>query len=669
MAKRRPPLRTVPASAFVEMSLETIRYNNNGYAMTRPTVVTREKISNVDLKNATLQLSNLIMKLQQQQQIENLENRANLAGNGNYSLDETVKKLKKLFRSPEVCELQSPRDADVRARLISKLEADENAAGDVGKVTLENLVEEFHRVVNFKLDSPMVESKEERNIEFLGQIVDHGKSFSRRFNPQWRTSGSHPVTIIEEAKDEASSIPTSKPSGLDEPKQQSMNGSNPNGSDKPTVGFNLKKLRKLERLQAKRLAAEELKRQTIRDQLKREQNFSLQTEKRVFEQWEQMCSDVQYQSIWEDMLQIQQYIQPRLDRKNFCIERLLTSRTEIEDIYSRNLQRLKKLIQCYLDIHAYFRDNLSQQYEKDCKNLLDEFRRDALLKESHGNECTLQMEGAIISLEDAMEQGLLDDRVDFIKKNDETINTHIEKRDRLRDKKLDHLQQLHGEIKSVVKNYLTTILHPEKAKAYFDLYGTDEASQQLITGNRVKIKQLRETIRHLNRKIIEVDIAGNRRVITKRFAKRKLETDLDSHKRTLAKLEVDHKDRMKELSYNAFHVQTHLDQLLGRGKLILGLARNCSKLECDDDKKYFERRVKQGRTATNCPAEYEFFFDKINRVEAINLLLAAERDKLQQTNRELQDKFKEYCKLNNPKADSVNLQLVATNIFTSEKPK
>lgn len=33
------------------------------------------------------------------------------------------------------------------------------------------------------------------------------------------------------------------------------------------------------------------------------------------------------------------------------------------------------------------------------------------------------MEGAIISLEEAMEQNLLDDRADFIKKNDETINT------------------------------------------------------------------------------------------------------------------------------------------------------------------------------------------------------------------------------------------------------
>ncbi|XP_055633483.1 uncharacterized protein K02A2.6-like [Toxorhynchites rutilus septentrionalis] len=131
-----------------------------------------------------------------------------------YTLDETIKKLKKLFGrqksvfhcryrclqysknddftsyaamvnkhceafqlsklTPDqfkalriVCGLQSPRDADIRARLISKLEADENAAEDAGKVTLENLVEECHRVANLKQDTLMVESREARNVNIV----------------------------------------------------------------------------------------------------------------------------------------------------------------------------------------------------------------------------------------------------------------------------------------------------------------------------------------------------------------------------------------------------------------------------------------------------------------------------------------------------------------------
>ncbi|XP_062707606.1 uncharacterized protein LOC134288023 [Aedes albopictus] len=47
-----------------------------------------------------------------------------------------------------VCGLQSPRDADTRARLFSNLEADETAVNEqeeaASKVTLENLVEECH---------------------------------------------------------------------------------------------------------------------------------------------------------------------------------------------------------------------------------------------------------------------------------------------------------------------------------------------------------------------------------------------------------------------------------------------------------------------------------------------------------------------------------------------
>ncbi|XP_055633638.1 uncharacterized protein K02A2.6-like [Toxorhynchites rutilus septentrionalis] len=57
-----------------------------------------------------------------------------------------------------VCGLQSPRDADIRTRLIGKLEAEEHAPpADGTKLTLENLVEECHRFNNLKQDTKMVE--------------------------------------------------------------------------------------------------------------------------------------------------------------------------------------------------------------------------------------------------------------------------------------------------------------------------------------------------------------------------------------------------------------------------------------------------------------------------------------------------------------------------------
>lgn len=86
----------------------------------------------------------------------------------------------------------------------------------------------------------------------------------------------------------------------------------------------------------------------FQDHLKREQQFSLETEKRVFKDWDQMCADVKYEELLEEMLQIKQNIQLVFDRKNYYIERLFGDRDEMEDIYSRHLQRLKRLIDCYL---------------------------------------------------------------------------------------------------------------------------------------------------------------------------------------------------------------------------------------------------------------------------------------------------------------------------------
>ncbi|KAL1379597.1 hypothetical protein pipiens_014780 [Culex pipiens pipiens] len=112
----------------------------------------------------------------------------------------------------------------------------------------------------------------------------------------------------------------------------------------------LKKLRKLEKLRAKRAAADELRKKCQRDHLKREQNFAKETEGRVFQDWEWMCSDVRLADVVEEMLQIKQNLQMVFDRKNLYIDRTLEERDEMEDIYSRNLQRIKRLIDCYLGI-------------------------------------------------------------------------------------------------------------------------------------------------------------------------------------------------------------------------------------------------------------------------------------------------------------------------------
>ncbi|XP_055612005.1 uncharacterized protein K02A2.6-like [Uranotaenia lowii] len=60
-----------------------------------------------------------------------------------------------------VCGLQSPRDADIRTRLISKLEAEESAPPAEGcQLTLDKLVDECHKLINLKQDTQMVEKKD-----------------------------------------------------------------------------------------------------------------------------------------------------------------------------------------------------------------------------------------------------------------------------------------------------------------------------------------------------------------------------------------------------------------------------------------------------------------------------------------------------------------------------
>ncbi|XP_055626996.1 uncharacterized protein LOC129769027 [Toxorhynchites rutilus septentrionalis] len=437
-------------------------------------------------------------------------------------------------------------------------------------------------------------------------------------------------------------------------------------AEQPTA-LELKKLRKQQKRQAKRAAAAERQKKHVRDHLKREQNFSLETEKRVFQDWEQMCSDVKYEELHEEMLQMKQHFQVLIDRKNACIERLMQDRDEMYTIYSRRSQQVRRLVEYCLAIHKYFTTNLSDEYTEDCQTLLTMFRRETEIKEGQGNECTQQMEGALISLEEAMEQGLVDDRVEFIKKTDDNVNTHIERRGRLRDRLAKRMEQLRRAIEFTVDNYYDTIINTERGLLYQKTLECDKASVRIIVDNRSKMKALNRTIRNMRGQITSVELAGTHKKNKSRLSKKKLLEKIHTKKWQLEKMEDYHMDRMKVLSSEAHEVKKYLDHHHERGKLILNLAQTCASYECPDDEKYFQRRIDQGHSRIDCPPEFEFLFDKMNRVQAMSILLKESRDQLQQNNRALQLQFQEYCKLNGKETNLSSLQPVVKEI--NESPK
>lgn len=79
-----------------------------------------------------------------------------------------------------VCGLQSPRDSDIRTRLIGKLEAEENAPpADGATLKLENLVEECNRIINLKQDTQMIEKGcgDKSNVHAISR---HHRTSSRK---------------------------------------------------------------------------------------------------------------------------------------------------------------------------------------------------------------------------------------------------------------------------------------------------------------------------------------------------------------------------------------------------------------------------------------------------------------------------------------------------------
>ena len=93
-----------------------------------------------------------------------------------------------------VCGLQSPRDAEIRTRLIGRLEAEENnPPADGTTLKLENLVEECHRIINLKQDTQMIEkaSCDKSNVNAISRHQKPAKQKNTPKTPCWLCGDLH----------------------------------------------------------------------------------------------------------------------------------------------------------------------------------------------------------------------------------------------------------------------------------------------------------------------------------------------------------------------------------------------------------------------------------------------------------------------------------------------
>uniref|UniRef100_A0AAG5DCI2 Dynein regulatory complex subunit 2 n=1 Tax=Anopheles atroparvus TaxID=41427 RepID=A0AAG5DCI2_ANOAO len=406
--------------------------------------------------------------------------------------------------------------------------------------------------------------------------------------------------------------------------------------------------RKAEKLLAKKAAARAAQNQLYKDHLQRERAFADETQRKFFESWETLCTEVKCEQMTEELRQQQQCFGTVVDRKNGYIDRLLAVREDIGEVHDKCLQRLRNIIDYYIRLKDFLATTMLKHYEADCLKLLMDFREEAAAKEGYAHSQMERLDASLAELLDKMKQDEKDGSEWLLERIDANKCVQIEKCEILRDKKYAEMNALYRQLRATLDRYFQTVLFPERKKSYDRLVYYTQLEQQGIEKRRcqIAVAQLKKT--QLEHTLALARIGGRRRLRTQHNYRRLLEHKVNVLKDQQQQLDEDYQTRLKQICSITHRLQEILAEHLSWGEKIAKQAAICAQYETEQDEQY---AAKWFREATGDPDDFEdsqyfaYLMNKINRVEAIAIILREEKIALKRENDELRAKFKSFCRL------------------------
>ncbi|XP_035917158.1 uncharacterized protein LOC118514388 [Anopheles stephensi] len=407
--------------------------------------------------------------------------------------------------------------------------------------------------------------------------------------------------------------------------------------------------KKQEKLLAKKAAAREAQNQLYRDHLKRERDFTDRTEKSFFADWERLCAQVRSDQLTEELRQQQQCFGTVFDRKNETIQRLVGARDEIQAVRTKCFARLGNVIDYYIRLKDYLTATMLERYETESKKLIHEFREEVASKESFNSSEMELLDASLAELLAKMKRDELADREWLLEANNQNISAQVEKCEIIRDKKYAEMSALYRRLRATLDDYFQTVLYPERKQSYQRLVYYTELEQQAIEQRRCQVAVLQMKKTQLEHTLTLARIGGRRKLRTRHNYRRLLEMKLQLLKEQQKEQDRDHQQCMKWICSFTEHLRKLLAEHLAWGERIAKVGLICTQYETEQDQKYaakwFGWQEADRLDQREHDDTYDTLLNKINRVEAMNIVLREERTRLRDENKALKTKFKAYCGL------------------------
>ncbi|XP_065360792.1 centrosomal protein of 128 kDa [Calliphora vicina] len=352
----------------------------------------------------------------------------------------------------------------------------------------------------------------------------------------------------------------------------------------PIASSKKKKLTKAEKMELKRKEEVEFKKLELRDLMRREYEMSKKTAKKYRERWENMCREIKLKEMKKELEDWEKKINRVMQQKDEKVKLILDEIAVTEEMHKNNFSTQLQMMDYLKDILKTFQETSRLLYEQQASEILHDFYREVAERSEIDSRVKLNCESVAHATELIAEQELLSDYQIFLDKQDDRVNTEIEKRYRLRDaitKKMKDLRKQLIEFLDSLRNVSLDVHKYERINALMERQRNFVSESKKLNDVEQRGSSVYADLQH---DLVQVETEAKRKINDL-----KLEHGyfLQMRKDIENEMKLDREqthEKLRIMTSESFKVLKKYEKLQKYGELLLSLAANCRKFQTESEK-------------------------------------------------------------------------------------
>ncbi|XP_018788073.1 PREDICTED: uncharacterized protein LOC108968474 [Bactrocera latifrons] len=434
----------------------------------------------------------------------------------------------------------------------------------------------------------------------------------------------------------------------------------------PEVAPVKKKKKKLTKAQKRELRLQrelEFKKLEITEHLKRELELSKRSAKRGKEDWEEICREIKIEELKTEVLEWSKKTQRVMQQKDEKVQSLLADIESTQELHKRNFERHLQVLDFAISCYNTLLEVSKQLYESEAQQLIEEFKDELNAHQKIQDGFRLNCENIMHATNLVVENQMLTDYEIFVEKQDNEVNTEIEKRFGIRDAVIAKMKTLHKQLIDFINSLVNVSLDTKK---YEHIHMLMDRQRNFVTESRrlndIEFR-LTRTAGELQRDLVHNEVEAQRKLADLRLEQ---EYFLQVRKGIERNINYDRNvtfEKLQTLSGECYGMLKDYQKLLKYGELLLSHAANCRKLQTESEKVVAPKNEEEGSVddaafeveALNLKAHIDVSEEELSKhmhlmknfwhrqalASTQNLLLAKEKRELLEENQ----KYKDFIKL------------------------